>query len=114
MVATIGYLQTLAATGVAFRSYTEPHLSTESELVRNVLLALMSSLAKAEAERLSARVKAGMANARAKGKRIGRPAIDARMRQRIATMAAQGESAYAIGKHLGIDRHTAAKYAEAR
>jgi DNA-binding CsgD family transcriptional regulator len=29
-------------------------------------------------------------------------------------MAAQGESAYAIGKHLGIDRHTAAKYAEAR
>jgi hypothetical protein len=36
-----------------------------------------------------------------------------RRRLRIATMATEGASAYAISKQLGIDRHTAAKYAEA-
>ena len=40
--------------------------------------------------------------------------IDSRMRQEIATRAAQGQSAYAISKHLGIDRHTAAKYASSK
>lgn len=48
MAATVGYLQRLTAAGVAFHSYTEPHLSTENELVRDILLAIMASLAKVE------------------------------------------------------------------
>jgi DNA invertase Pin-like site-specific DNA recombinase len=43
------------------------HLATDNELVRNVLLALLSSLAKVEAQKISERTKAGMARARAKG-----------------------------------------------
>jgi putative DNA-invertase from lambdoid prophage Rac len=82
------------------------------KLVRNILLALLASLAKVEAQKISDRTRAGMARAKAGGKRIGRPRIDAQLRQRIAAMAANGDSPYAIGKHLGIDRHTAAKYAE--
>jgi hypothetical protein len=39
----------MSASGVAFHSYTEPHLATDNELVRNILLALLSSLAKVEA-----------------------------------------------------------------
>jgi DNA invertase Pin-like site-specific DNA recombinase len=49
MAQTIIHLQRLSSYGVAFHSYTEPHLATDNELVRNILLALLSSLAKVEA-----------------------------------------------------------------
>jgi predicted site-specific integrase-resolvase len=39
MAATVAHLQRLASHGIAFRSFTEEHLSTENELVRNILLA---------------------------------------------------------------------------
>jgi DNA invertase Pin-like site-specific DNA recombinase len=111
MVPTIKHLERLSSYGVGFHSYTEAHLATDNELVRNILLALLASLAKIEAQKISERTRAGMARAKASGKRIGRPALDAGLRRRIATMAAKGESAYAISQRLGIDRHTAAKYA---
>jgi DNA invertase Pin-like site-specific DNA recombinase len=65
MAATVGHLQRLASHGVAFRSFTEEHLSTENELVRNILLATLSSLAKLEREKISQRTKAGLERARA-------------------------------------------------
>jgi DNA invertase Pin-like site-specific DNA recombinase len=57
------------------------------------------------------RTKAGMARARAQGKRLGRPTISHTLKGQIAERIAAGESAYAVAKALGIDRHTAAKYA---
>ena len=114
MAQTIAHLQRLTSYGVAFHSYTEPHLSTDNELVRNVLLALLSSLAKLEAQKISERTRAGMARARAKGIKIGRPKLEIEIRQKIAQRAKKGETPYAIAKALGIDRHTAAKYAHLR
>jgi DNA invertase Pin-like site-specific DNA recombinase len=110
MAQTIADLQRLTSYGVSFHSYSEPHLATDKELVRNILLALLSSLAKVEAQKISQRTKAGMARAKAKGARIGRPRL-VELRQKIAQRAAKGETAYAIAKALGIDRHTAVKYA---
>jgi putative DNA-invertase from lambdoid prophage Rac len=95
---------------VSFHSYTEPHLATDNELVRNILLALLSSLAKVEAEKISDRTKAGMARAKANGIKVGRPRLGVELRHKIAQMAAKGETPYAIAKALGVDRHTAAKY----
>jgi len=114
MAQTIAHLQRLTSYGVAFHSYTEPHLSTDNELVRNVLLALLSSLAKLEAQKISERTRAGMARAKAKGIKIGRPKLGIEIRQKIAQRAKKGETPYAIAKALGIDRHTAAKYAHLR
>src|SRR5580700_7767390 len=111
MAQTIAHLQRLASYGVAFHSYTEPHLAKDNELVRNILLALLSSLAKLEAQKVSERTKAGMARAKANGIKIGRPKLGFEMRKKIALRAAKGQSPYAIAKALGIDRHTAAKYA---
>jgi DNA invertase Pin-like site-specific DNA recombinase len=111
MAQTIMHLQRLSSYGVAFHSYTEAHLATDNELVRDVLLALLSSLAKVEAQKISERTKTGMARARAKGIKIGRPKIELELRQKIAQQAAKGETAYSIAKALGIDRHTAVKYA---
>jgi Resolvase, N terminal domain len=58
MAQTIIHLQRLSSYDIAFHSYTEPHLATDNELVRNVLLALLSSLAKVEAQKISERTKA--------------------------------------------------------
>ena len=110
MVPTIMHLQRLDSYGVGFHSYTEAHLATDNELVRNILLALLASLAKVEAQKISERTRAGMARARAQGKRIGRPTISRKIKDLIAERAAAGETAYRIARDLGIDRHTAAKY----
>ena len=72
----------LVSYGVAFHSYTEPHLATDNELVRNILLALLSSLAKLEAQKISERTKAGMARAKANGSKIGRPKLGIEIRQK--------------------------------
>ena len=114
MAQTIAHLQCLVSYGVAFHSYTEPHLATDNELVRNILLALLSSLAKLETQKISDRTKAGMARAKANGIKIGRPKLGIEIRQKIAQRARKGETPYAIAKALGIDRHTAAKYAHLR
>jgi DNA invertase Pin-like site-specific DNA recombinase len=111
MVPTIMHLQRLASYGVGFHSYTEPHLVTDNELVRNILLALLASLAKVEAQKISERTRAGMARAKAQGKRIGRPSVPHKLREKIAERIAAGQTPYAVAKALGIDRHTAAKYA---
>jgi DNA invertase Pin-like site-specific DNA recombinase len=110
MVATIGYLQRLAAAGVAFHSYTEPALSTDNELVRDVLLACMSALAKQERLRISERTKAGLERVKAKGVRLGRPALDDMMQGKIAALAGRGLTSYAIGKALKLDPQTVRKY----
>jgi DNA invertase Pin-like site-specific DNA recombinase len=115
MVATVGYLQRLASAGVAFHSYSEPALCSENEMVRDIVLAVMSSLAKVERARISERTKAGLARVRAKGTRLGRPALAGEVRERIVALmlAEPGMSAYAVGKRLGVDIKTAAKYASA-
>src|SRR5215468_1815166 len=110
MIPTIMHLQRLASCGVGFHSFTEPHLATDNELVRDILLALLASLAKQEAKRISERTKAGMARAKAQGRRIGRPTISRKIKELIAERSVAGETPYRIAKELGIDRHTAAKY----
>jgi DNA invertase Pin-like site-specific DNA recombinase len=114
MVPTILHLQRLHSYGVGFHSYTEPHLATDNELVRNILLALLASLAKVEAQKISDRTKAGLARVKAKGVRLGRPALDPATRRDIqARMAADGATAYSVGKALQLDPKTVAKYAGA-
>ena len=92
MAQTIIYLQQLSSYGVGFHSYTEAHQATDNELVRNILLALLSSLAKVEAQKIGERTKAGMARAKAKGIKIGRPRLGVELRHQIARRAAKGET----------------------
>ena len=110
MIPTIGYLQRLAGHFVSFHSYTEAHLSTDNELVGNILLAVMSSLAKVESQKIGERTRAGMARAKAQGKHIGRPALEPALQQKIAKQLEAGLSAYAVAKQLGIAAQTVAKY----
>jgi DNA invertase Pin-like site-specific DNA recombinase len=81
-------------------------------MVRDIVLAVMSSLAKVERARISERTKAGLARVKAKGQRLGRPALDGEVRAKILALVASspGMSSYALAKAAGCDIKTAAKY----
>jgi DNA invertase Pin-like site-specific DNA recombinase len=113
MAATVGYLQRLASHGVAFRSFTEEHLSTENELVRNILLATLSSLAKLEREKIGQRTKAGLERARAKGKVLGRPKLSDGDRAKLRTALDTGDSWSAVSRRTRIPYSTVKKHARA-
>ena len=108
MAQTVHYLQRLQAHGVAFHSFTEEYLATDNELVRDILLAVMSSLAKVEAQRISERTKAGLARARAQGKTLGRPRLDPRKRASIEALhgAEPTRSMRSIARELKLPYET--------
>ena len=113
MAATVVDLQRLASYGVSFHSYTEEHLSTDNELVRNILLATLASLAKLEREKISQRTKAGLERARAMGKRLGRPPLAAATRMALRTALDAGKSWHMVSIETGIAYTTVKKYARA-
>src|ERR1700730_12111103 len=113
MAATVVHLQRLASHGVAFRSFTEEHLSTENELVRNILLATLSSLAKLEREKISQRTKAGLERARAKGKQLGRPKFSDGDRAKRKTALDTGDGWHAVSIAARIPYSTVKKHARA-
>jgi DNA invertase Pin-like site-specific DNA recombinase len=113
MAATVVDLQRLGSYGVSFHSYTEEHLSTDNELVRNILLATLASLAKLEREKISQRTKAGLEHARAKGKRLGRPPLSQRTQVRLMAALDTGKSWHAVSVATSVPYTTVKKYARA-
>lgn len=111
MTKTVSYLQRLDAAGVAFHSFTEEMLSTDNELVRDILIAVMASLAKQEAIKISQRTKAGLERAKAEGKTLGRPKVDPAVSALVKhTREAFPEmSERKLAKYLGVPRSTVQK-----
>src|SRR5271168_2041032 len=101
------------AARVAFRSFTEEHLSTENELVRNILLATLSSLAKLEREKISQRTKAGLERARARGKVLGRPKFSDCDRNKLIAALKIGDSWHVVSRKTRIPYSTVKKHARA-
>ena len=111
MAATVLDLQRLSSYGVSFHSFTEPHLSTDNEPVRDVLLALLASLAKVERMKISERTKAGLERARTLGMRIGRPSFSAPDRKKLIDALNTGKSWRAVSAATGIPFSTVQKRA---
>ncbi len=97
-------LETFNALGIAFVSLSES-LDTSTPAGKMVFTVL-GAVAELERSLIVERVKAGLRNAKAKGKRIGRPHVfvDAR---KIALLRANGASWPAIAKQLGVGVGTA-------
>jgi DNA invertase Pin-like site-specific DNA recombinase len=94
--------------GIAFVSLSDNlDLSTASG---RLMFQIIGAMAEFERALIQERVKAGIRNARAKGRRIGRPriAVDA---ARIATLRASGLSWRTIEHELGISVRTARRFA---
>ena len=109
---TIEYLTRLEAAGVGWHSYTEPYLSSLG-IFGDAIIALLSALARQEKVRIGERTKAGMARAKAEGRRIGRPAVDAELARQAADLRQQGLSFAAVGARLGLSRSKAYHFAAA-
>jgi DNA invertase Pin-like site-specific DNA recombinase len=108
--ALVQALQEFRHLGVDFISYQESIDTTTPQ--GEMIFTVMASLAQFESALISARVKAGMARARAQGKRIARAPLAAVVQQRIATLYQQGHSIHQISKQLRIGYGTAWNYVQ--
>ncbi len=96
-------LETFKALGIEFVSLSE-QVDTSTPTGKMVFTVL-GAVAELERSLIAERVRAGLRNARAKGKRLGRPrvAVDARQ---IARLRALGLSWAKIGERLGVSEGT--------
>jgi DNA invertase Pin-like site-specific DNA recombinase len=100
VLATLQHLQRLTDYGVAYRSFTEQYFDS-CGIFKDAVISILATIAKQERIRLSERTKAGVARARAQGKRIGRPRITADPSE-IVALRGQGLSLRAIGRRTGV------------
>ena len=107
---TIAYLERLDHCGVAFKSYSEPFLDTDNELIAHIVLGVTSYYAQQEALRISDRTKAGLERARRSGKVLGRPDGFARWAPVLAEMKEQEFSRGRMSRETGLSYNTVKKY----
>jgi DNA invertase Pin-like site-specific DNA recombinase len=108
---TLAYLQQLDVCGVRFRSYTEPYLNTDNELIAHIVLGVTAHYAQAEAVRIGERTKAGLARARAQGKTLGRPDGFGRWREDLRAMRDAGDVSKAeMARRTGLSINTVKRY----
>jgi DNA invertase Pin-like site-specific DNA recombinase len=93
----VSALQQFHALGVDFISYTQ-NIDTTTPMGR-LFYHIIGSFAEFEREIIVERVRAGLANARAKGKVLGRPERDPGARARIVALREQGLSLREIARH---------------
>ena len=108
--ALINALNEFRSLGVDFISYQENVDTTtpQGELIFNI----MASLAHIESALISQRVKAGMARAKAQGKRISRPALSYTTQQQIKQLYEDKVSIKQISKQLNISYGSAWNYVQ--
>ena len=70
---TLQKLNELEKCGVKWHSYQDAYLSSVGEF-KDVVISIMSTLAKIERQKISERTKAGLERAKLQGKSLGRPA----------------------------------------
>ena len=97
-------LETFRALGIDFVSYSE-QMDTSTPAGKMVFTVL-GAVAELERSLIVERVRAGLRNARAKGKRLGRPRVAVDVAQ-IARLRSQGASWRDISKQLSISIGTA-------
>jgi DNA invertase Pin-like site-specific DNA recombinase len=106
---TIHYLQMLDDYNVAYKSFTEQYIDS-SGIFKDVIIALLSTLAKQERLRISERVKAGLAKSRQQGRIGGRPTMDSSKIEKIHELKSSGMSIMAISNELKISRGSIYNY----
>ncbi len=69
---TLQKLKELENLGISWESYTEQYFNSIGEF-KDVVISIMSTLAKIERQKISERTKAGLERAKLSGKKLGRP-----------------------------------------
>jgi len=108
---TLQHLQRLTSYGVAWRSFTEQYLDSTG-IFREAVISILAVVAKQEKVRIRERVLAGLATARHKGTRLGRPRVFVSP-SRIEPLRQAGKSWREIAQELNANTATARRtYAE--
>jgi DNA invertase Pin-like site-specific DNA recombinase len=106
---TLQHLNRLTGYGIQWRSFTEQYLDSTG-LFREAVISILAVIAKQECIRLSERTRAGLEQARRKGKILGRPRAKVSADE-VRQLRAEGLSWTAIANRLGVARSTAQLYA---
>ena len=101
-------LETFRALGVEFCSFSE-QLDTSTPAGKMVFTVL-GAVAELERSLIVERVRAGLRNARAKGKRLGRPPVQVQTSE-IHQRLAEGRTMVEVGKELGISAASVCRHA---
>jgi DNA invertase Pin-like site-specific DNA recombinase len=101
-------LETFKTLGVEFCSFSE-QLDTSTPAGKMVFTVL-GAVAELERSLITERVRAGLRNARAKGKRLGRPSVEVSVTQ-IRQLLAEGKSMEQVGRALGVSAATVCRRA---
>ena len=109
---TIIYLQRLEACGVWYKSYQEPMLDTENELVRHVVTGLLAYLAEYQAQQISEATTRKLASLKAQGVQLGRPTRYIELRPALRAMVQEGATKTEIARRLKVSYNTMMKYLE--
>jgi|HubBroStandDraft_4_1064222.scaffolds.fasta_scaffold57155_4 DNA invertase Pin-like site-specific DNA recombinase len=104
-------LETFRALGIEFVSLSE-QIDTSTPTGK-MIFTVLGAVAELERSLIAERVRAGLRNAKAKGRKLGRPAKQVNAAQ-IAALRAQGASWRAVGTRLGISAACALKAAQGR
>ena len=102
---TIKHLELLESYGVGYKSYTEQYLDS-CGIFKDVVISLLSTMAKQERIRMSERVKAGLERT---NKKLGRPSLSVEIQCKIEELSLKGLSQRKIAKKLGISHTTVSK-----
>ncbi|MDF1866710.1 MAG: recombinase family protein, partial [Saprospiraceae bacterium] len=108
--ALVNALNEFKSLGVDFISYQENVDTTTPQ--GELIFSIMASLAQFESALISDRVKAGMARAKAQGKRISRPRLNGNLRDKIKELYDNKTSIKKISKQLGISYGSAWNYVQ--
>jgi DNA invertase Pin-like site-specific DNA recombinase len=101
VLSTLQHLNRLESYCVAYKSYTEQFFDS-CGIFKDAVVSIMATLAKQERVKRAERTKAGLAVARAKGRRLGRPSTIKTHTAAVARLRTEGHSLRAIGRSLGI------------
>jgi len=99
---TLEYLRRLSELGIAWHSFQEPYIDTTGPW-GDLLVAFLAKIAALERQRMSERIRAGLARARREGRSIGRPRVVIDV-VRAREMLDAGMSKAAVARKLQVSR----------
>ena len=97
-------LETFKSQGIEFISFSE-QMDTSTPTGK-MIFTVLGAVAELERSLIAERVRAGVRNARAKGKRLGRPSLGVQASE-VRAMHEEGKSFAEIGKKLGVSAASA-------
>ena len=98
-------LHELGALGIDFASYSDSFIDTSTPHGK-LIFHVIGAVSEFERELIRERVKAGLENARRKGRRLGRPMVDDGIIEEARALRGEGMSFRGIARRLGVPEST--------